>query len=288
MTLDNLANLFVTIAVIEMMVTVGLGVAAADLIAVARNMRLLTRAALANYVCVPAATVVLLMMFDAHPMVAAGFLILAVCPGAPFSPPLAVMAGGNAALSVGWMTFLAVTSAVIAPAALYLLLPPFAGPQALTFDVVCRMMSTLTGVQLLPLAVGLGIRYLRPGLAERLLDPAKKLGRLLNVIAIGLVLAVYYPLLADVRLKGLIGMLLLLMASLAAGWFLGGRGAGNRKALSLTTALRNVGVGLVIATDSFASTPAVAAVLAYGLVGVLGSLALALFWGRRPAVVETC
>jgi len=95
MTLDSLVKLVVTVAVIEMMVTVGLGVAVADVMAVARDGRLLTRAALANYVCVPAATIVLLMMFDAHPMVAAGFLVLALCPGAPFGPPLAILARGK-------------------------------------------------------------------------------------------------------------------------------------------------------------------------------------------------
>jgi bile acid:Na+ symporter, BASS family len=70
--------------------------------------------------------------------------------------------------------------------------------------------------------------------------------------------------------------------SLAAGWFLGGRGVENRKTLALTTSLRNVGVGLVIATGAFGGTPAVTAVLAYGLVGVLGSLLIAWLWGRRP------
>ena len=144
MALDSLVKLFVTVAVIEMMVTVGLGVAVADLIDVGRDVRLLARAILANYVIVPAVTVGLLVLLGASPMVAAGFLILAVCPGAPFGPPLVVMAGGNAALSVGWMTILAVTSAVIAPAALYLLLPLFAGAVTLTFDVVCRIMSTLS------------------------------------------------------------------------------------------------------------------------------------------------
>ena len=287
MALDSLVKLFVTVAVIEMMVTVGLGVAVADLIDVGRDVRLLARAILANYVVVPAVTVGLLVLLGASPMVAAGFLILAVCPGAPFGPPLVVMAGGNAALSVGWMTILAVTSAVIAPAALYLLLPLFAGAVTLTFDVVCRIMSTLIGVQLLPLAVGLAIRHFRTGLADRMLGAAHRLGEVLNLGAIGLVLAVYHPLLADVRLKGLIGMLLLLLASLAAGWFLGGRGVESRKTLALTTSLRNVGVGLVIATDAFAGSPAVTAVLAYGLVGVIGSLVLAMSWGRRPVDVET-
>jgi len=282
MSLDSLVKLVVTVAVFEMMVTVGLGVAVADIIAVARDGCLLARAVLANYVCVPAATVVLLMMYDAHPMVAAGFLVLAVCPGAPFGPPLAVLARGNMALSVGWMTILAVTSAVIAPVSLYFLLPWITGIQAMTIDAVNRMMTTLIVVQLLPLAAGLAVRHFRPGMADRMLGPALRLGKVLNVAAIMLVVAAYYRLLMEVRLKGLIGMLLLLMVSLAAGWILGGRGVEGRKTLALTTSLRNVGVGLVIATDAFGGTPAVTAVLAYGLVGVLGSLLIAWSWGLGP------
>ncbi len=56
---------------------------------------------------------------------------------------------------------------------------------------------------------------------------------------------------------------------------------------ALTTALRNVGVGLVIATGAFAGSPAVTAALAYGLFEVLGSLLLALAWGRQVSV-GTC
>jgi hypothetical protein len=41
MTIERLINILVTIALIEMMVAVGLGVAFADLISVARNARLL-------------------------------------------------------------------------------------------------------------------------------------------------------------------------------------------------------------------------------------------------------
>jgi len=115
-----------------------------------------------------------------------------------------------------------------------------------------------------------------------MLGPALRLGKGLNVAAIVLVVAADYHLLTEVRLKGLIGMLLLLMVSLTSGWLLGGRGVESRKTLSLTTSLRNVGVGLVIATSAFGGTPAVTAVLAYGLVGVLGAFFLAWYWGRSP------
>src|SRR5438477_11848251 len=117
--IDRLINILVTITLIEMMVAIGLGVAFVDLVGVARNWRLVARAALAYYVCVPAATVGLLFLFDAHPMVAAGFLILAVCPGAPYGPPFAAIAKGNMAVAVGLMGILAGSSALVAPILLH-------------------------------------------------------------------------------------------------------------------------------------------------------------------------
>src|SRR5262245_22642226 len=101
MSIDQLINLLVTVTLVEMMVATGLGVDLADLLGVARDWRLLARAAVANYVCVPLATVALLLAFHAQPTVRAGFLILAVCPGAPFGPPLTVLAKGQVAVAVG-------------------------------------------------------------------------------------------------------------------------------------------------------------------------------------------
>ena len=99
-------------------------------------------------------------------------------------------------------------------------------------------------------------------------------------MTIGVVLFVYSPLMAAIRLRGYAGMLALLLASWTAGWLLGSPGADNRRALALTTSLRNVGVGLVIATGNFGGTAAVTAVLAYGIFEIVGSVLLALAWGR--------
>jgi hypothetical protein len=98
------------------------------------------------------------------------------------------------------------------------------------------------------------------------------------------ILVVQGHLLAHIRLSSFVGMLALLVVSLAAGWLLGGPGSDNRKTLALTTSLRNVGVSLVIATgDIFAGTPAGPTVMVYGWVEIFGSLALALAWGRHAS-----
>jgi BASS family bile acid:Na+ symporter len=118
-------------------------------------------------------------------------------------------------------------------------------------------------------------------LAEKLQKPATFVSKILNLVIVGLILIVQFHLLSEIGVRALIGMLTLLLISWAVGWFLGGARSDIRRAMTLTTALRNVGVGLVIATGSFAGTPVVTSTLVYGLFGVVGSLFLALALGRR-------
>jgi BASS family bile acid:Na+ symporter len=268
-----------------MMAAIGLGVTFADLVRVGRDWRLVARAALANYVCVPAATVGLLLLVKPHPMVAAGFLMLAVCPGAPYGPPFTAIAKGNVAVSVALMVILAGSSALLAPLLLYYLLPLVSGNEPLTVDAT-GIVATLLVTQLAPLCAGVAVRQWRPLLAGRLQEPANLLSKVLNLVTVGLILVVQAPSLAEIRPRGFAGMLALLLASWGAGWLLGGPQGDQRKAMTLTASLRNVGVTLAIATGSFAGTPAVTAAVVYGLFAVVGSLLLALGWGRRALAAE--
>jgi BASS family bile acid:Na+ symporter len=95
-----------------------------------------------------------------------------------------------------------------------------------------------------------------------------------------LILATQFQMLAQIRARGFLGMLILLAGTLAIGWLAGGSGRDARRTMALTTSLRNVGVGLVIVTGTFPGTPAVSAALAYGIFEVLGSLLVALWWRR--------
>jgi BASS family bile acid:Na+ symporter len=284
MTVDRVISLVVSVTLIEMMITVGLGVTAGELRKVTGNRWLLLKAAFANYVVVPAVTILLLLVFQPVPMATAGFLILAVCPGAPFGPQLTALAKGNMAVAVGLMVALAASSALVAPVLLGLLMPLMTGTgngrTELQVDAV-RIVLSLLVTQLLPLCLGIGIRHFRPSFSQRLLRPAMVINKILSLLMCALILGTQYHLLAEIRLRGYFGMLLLFLASLSAGWLLGGPGTDCRRTLTLTTALRNVGVGLVIATSSFPATPAVTAILAYGIFEILASLMLATLWSRN-------
>ena len=147
--------------------------------------------------------------------------------------------------------------------------------QPLQVDAI-KIIVTLLTTQLAPLCVGLSVRQRCPALANRLQQPAILVSKVLNLSVVVLILFAQFHLLLEIRPRGFLGMLALLIASWAAGHLLGGPAADTRKAMTLTTSLRNVGVGLVIATGSFPGTPAVTAVLAYGILEILGSLLLAL------------
>ena len=284
MPMEKLINLLVTITLVELMVAVGLAVTFADVVAVARNARLVLRSALANYVCVPAAALGLLLLWRAEPMVAAGFLIVAVCPGAPYGPPFTALAKGNVAVSVGLMVVLAGSSALVAPLLLYVLLPLTSGRDSLSVDAA-SMVVTLLVTQLLPLWVGMTVRHWHPNLAARLLKPANLLSVMLNLSVIGLIVAVQFQTLLAIRPRALVGMLTLVLAALASGWLLGTPGSGNRRAMAITTSVRNVGVGLVIATSSFPRTAAVTATLSLALFQTVVLALVAVAWGRlAPAI----
>ena len=279
MTIERLINTLVTVTLVEMMMAVGLGVSITDLLSTARNVPLLVKAAIANYVCVPAATIVLLLLFQSQSMIAAGFLILAVCPGAPFGPPCTTIAKGNVGVSVGLMVLLAASSALVAPLLLSGLLPLISKQEPLKVDAV-KLVGTLVVTQLLPLSMGVTLRHWRPSLAARVHGPAHRVSLVLNLTVVGFILVTRFGVLAAIPPSAFAGMSLLLLASFAAGWLFGGPATADRKAMTLTTSLRNVGVGLVIAASSFPDTPAITATLAYGLLEIFGSVALAVWWGR--------
>ena len=286
MTIDQVIQLLALVTLFELMVTIGLGVTFADLGGVVRDGRLLIRAAGANYVCVPAAALGLLLLFRPHtqtpadfPFIAAGFLIAAVCPGAPYSPPFTALAKGNVVRAVGLMVLLAGSSALMAPVLLHLLLPLTSGETPVQVDVL-KMVATLLFAQFLPLCLGLAVRRWYPALAEKLKRPAGLLSTVLNLLLLGVILSVQFNMLLGIPVRAYLGMLALVTASVAAGWLLGGPGSDNRTALALATGVRNVGVGLAIATSSFAGTPAVTAATAFGLFQTVLLALVALGWGR--------
>jgi BASS family bile acid:Na+ symporter len=261
-------------ALAAIMLSIGLGVRVDQILAALRRLPLVLAAVAINFGVVPLVTCGLLYLFEPQPLVSAGFLILAVCHGAPVGPTFTSLARGDVPFATGLMIVLAALSAVLAPALLTVMLPWFADQGAYRFDYLA-IVKTLLVTQLLPLAVGLALSALRPSVAERTAKPLSLIANLLLLALVGLILATHFELLRAIRLRGWMGMLALLAASLLIGWSSGGAERKTRRATAVTTGARNAAVGLVIVAANFADTAAVTAVVAYAFVSVFGTLAFA-------------
>lgn len=283
--MNQILNWLVSITLVEMMVAIGLDVTWQELVEVAQRRRLMLSAAFTNYICLPAATLVLLPLLNSRSLTATGFLILAVCPGASYGPPITAFGKGNLPTAVGLMVLLAGSSALLAPLLLHLLLPLITDHEPLRIDLL-KMFGVLMVTQFAPLCVGLAIRHWQSAWADKLRTPAHRLGVVLNSCLIGGLLATHHSLASQLDWRGLLGMSALLIISLSAGWLLGGPVREIRRTLALATSLRNVGVSLVIATSAFPGTPAVTAVLGYAFFEILGSLLVAAWWRSHALTIS--
>jgi bile acid:Na+ symporter, BASS family len=281
MSLEVFVNLLTVAGLIVIMLSMGFKVTFEEVSASIRKPRLVATGLGANFVLVPLVTTLLLYLLDTDPMVSVGFLILAVCPGAPVGPPFAAVARGNVAYATGQMVILAGLSAILSPTLLAVLLAQLLPSSDLHIDYLA-IVGTLLVSQMLPLGIGLGIHHWAPNLTRRIAKPTALAANLLLVVVVVLLLVNEYESLALIRPLGWFGMLLLLAASLVIGWLFGGPAVANRKALAVTTAARNAAVGLVIASNNFADTPAVTAVVAYAIVSIVATFGCAVLLAKVP------
>ena len=270
MSLQALIKLLTILGLIGIMLSIGFKVRIGDILTSARKPRQLIMSLVANYVLVPAVTWGLLYLIHADPMVAVGFLLLAICPGAPVGPPFVAIAKGDVPFAIGQMVILSCLCIVVSPA----LLPPLL--DLLHIDGELRISplaigNTLLVVQLLPLCAGLLMRHWLPELTGRIARVVELLASTILLAAIILILFREQQSLAGIRLRGWGTMFVLLFSSLGIGWVCGGPDRKTRKALALTTSARNIAVALVIVSTNLAGTPAVPAVVAYGLISILGT-----------------
>ena len=279
--MNTLLNILALITLFETMLLVGLTVGCADVVAALKDAGLVLRSMIANYILVPIITVALLMAFQTSPMVSIGFLLLAACPGGAYGPPFTTIAMGNTGAAAGIMVLLAGSSPFLSPLLLRFLVPLFAGADNAGAISISKIVIILICSQILPLLIGtLFRRYYSKSV--KLIFPVKIGAQILNVLLLACVLYVQFDSLREVRTQGYLGMLILLAASAVTGWLFGGRESSNRKALTLTTAVRNNAVGMVLATGAFAGTAAVPAAAIYGIVGFVGGFFIALLLRLLP------
>ena len=266
-------------SVIFLMLGVGLNTAFGQVIAVARQVRLIGIGVLANFIVVPVLIYLSLVWLPLSPDVKIGIMLMAAAPIAPMSPPFVGMARGNVAYAVGLMTIVALLSVPLTP-----LIIDFALPKSMEGVVLdpMQIIKTLLIAQLIPISIGMTIRQVSPKWAERLLKFVPKIGQFGLIIGVGLLLAKDTTQILSLGLLPQLVMALMVIGSLFIGdWMLIGETDDNRRSLAVSTAIRNVPLAFLIAGENFPDTVVAPVTLLFGVFTMVFSVVYGKFKERQ-------
>jgi bile acid:Na+ symporter, BASS family len=271
-------KLTAAVMLLSLMFTAGLQCNRANLVTALRNYGLIARALLANVVIVPLLGVLLVRLFHLNTYIAIGFLLMAMAPGAPFLPRAAGrQPGGSLGFAIALAFILPAVSIVTIPITAPLVLPTHGEGHV----PLSQFLTSLIGLQLVPLLIGLVVADRAPAVAARLERPL--------IIVFSVAVAVLLALLGQTLVtgvasvygsRGMLAMLVLVLLSLAAGWLLGGPQIAYRRTLGIGTAIRNIGLCALLASN-FPGTLVGATVLTYLLIQFVVTLAFRAVMHRR-------
>ena len=207
---------------------------------------------LAQFTIMPFLAWALAKLFSLDEALALGVVLVGCCPGGTASNVITYLAKGDLALSVG-MTGV---STLLAPLLTPLLTWALAG-KSVNVDVAGMLLSILW-VVILPIVLGLMIKWLWPKFTERATDylPA------VSSIAIALIVAIVIAANADKLLAGGLIVVLVVMlhniCGLSLGYLIGrllSLSEPKKRAIAIEVGMQNSGLASSLATLHFAAYP---------------------------------
>jgi BASS family bile acid:Na+ symporter len=236
-------------SVILLMLGVGMGTSFRQVVDAVRQFGVVVRGVLANFLVTPVLIYLVLLSLPLPSDVKIGIMLMAAAPVAPMAPPFVEGARGDVAYGVGLMVVVAILSVVLTPLILGLALPKSeAGVQVDPMQIV----QTLVTVQLIPISIGMAIRQRSPDWADKLLKFVPRIGQIGLLTGVGLLLASQSEHILSISPVTYLVLALLVVGCLFIGdWMLAGETADKRRALAVSTAIRNIPLAFLIASASF-------------------------------------
>ena len=281
MTLTDLVQIIAAMSgllfVLTSMLAMGLSLTIPMIIQPLKNLSLVVRALLANFILVPLLAYLILLVIPMDQSLGTGLIVLACAAGAPFLPKLVQGAKGDVAFGVGLMVMLMVVTIIYLPIVLPLLL---SGVEVDPWAIAQSLIVTM----LVPLVIGLLIKSHSPEAADHWYPVMNKISSLtvllLLVAGLGLNASNIVGLIGS---GGLLGLLIFIIGALLIGLILGGRDNQVRSVMGLGTAQRNVAAAIVVSTQNFPGSDTLVLVLVAAIFMLLVLLPTARQFGAHSS-----
>jgi bile acid:Na+ symporter, BASS family len=267
MNVAKLTQMVLTASVMLIVCSLGLKASLQEAAQSQRRLQFI-RSVLAMFIIMPVIAGILVYALSLPPALDIAFVALAVSPVPPVLPKKALAAGGSRSYVLRLFIGAAIISILFVPAEVELTEIIFGWPARMSLGAVARVVAISI---ILPLGVGLALRQVWPGFAERLSGPLSRFSTLLLIISLLPVLFTQGS--AAISLIGngtLLAIAIFVTVGLIAGNLLGGPSVSDRTVLSLSTASRHPGIAMAIASTNFPNQKLVLpAILLYLIVNAI-------------------
>lgn len=173
MQANILTEVFLPIALGVIMLGMGLSLTTGDFKRIALYPKATFVGLFAQLVLLPASAFLVLQVINVPPELAVGVMLLAVCPGGPTSNLLSNLARADIALSITLTAICSVITVFTIPYLINLSMEYFMGEGKYVELPVAQTMLQILVITIIPVSLGMLIRWKSPALAERSEKPVK-------------------------------------------------------------------------------------------------------------------
>ena len=258
---------------------VGLQATSRDVTYLLRHPALLVRSFVSMNVAMPVLAFTLAVAFALHPVIKGVLVAVAISPVPPFLPSKLTKHGAHGSYAIGLLTMESLLAIVVVPATVWIIERVLGVSLDVSAITIAKIIATSV---LLPLVIGVGVRRLWPGFAERVVKRVMTLGLVLLVGGIVPLLAGSWRAMLSLVGNGtLAAIVVMTVVGLIVGHTLGGPAMEDRMVLAMSTASRHPAIAIAVGTAMFPNEKLVApAVLMALIVGVITAAPYDM-WSKR-------
>jgi len=267
------------VTVFTIMFDLGLALVPGEFRWVGAHPGLMLRSVFSVLVAVPALAWLVARALELPRPAEIGIMLMAISPGAPVALRRSLGAGGHRSFAPALQIAVAALAVISMPLSIAAFNEYYAGNATIDPRHLARQVFI---AQLLPLSLGMLIRRLFAMQAAWLEPRLRRAGGILLIVLLVLALIDIWQVVLGAGLRITLGVVSTTMLALTVGHLLGGPEAATRTATAISSAARNPGLALLVATLNAASPAISATVLAYLVIAAL-TLIPYVIWRQRAA-----
>jgi BASS family bile acid:Na+ symporter len=282
---EFLLSAVAAVTVFSLMFDLGLAIGPGEFRWVGERPALLAKGLFAVLIAVPALAWLVARALDLPHAAEIGIVLMAISPGAPVALRHSLGAGGHRSFAFALQIAVAALAVVSMPLSIAAFDEYYGGTATIEPQLLARQVFV---AQLLPLSLGMLVRRLAAATAARIEPKLGRIAGVLLVVLLALALLDIWQVVVGASWRVMLAIVAVTLLAIGAGHLLGGPEPATRTATAISSAARNPGLALLVATLNHASPAIERAVLAYFVIAAV-TLIPYLAWRRRalPAAAES-